>query len=517
MTPQATFYENEGFTGRTFVTNNLEDNFARNQFDNRTSSVVVVGSSWELCENVQFGGRCVVLPPGQYSSIASTGLNDRVSSARVAGNTAPAPAAPQITFYENEGFTGRTFATDNQVRNFTRNQFNDRASSVVVVGGPWELCENNQFRGRCVVLQPGQYPSMRAMGLNDRVSSVRAAGDNAPAPAVPQVTFYENEGFTGRTFVTNNLLDNFARNQFNDRTSSVVVVGSPWQLCENVQFSGRCVVLQPGQYPSMAAMGLNDRVSSVRAAGNNVPAQAAPQVTFYENEGFTGRTFVTNNLADNFARNQFDNRTSSVVVVGSPWQLCDDVQFGGRCVVLQPGQYPSMAAMGLNDRVSSARVADRNMVNNDQAYGAASDYRRRDNERLYEANITSVRAVVGTPEQRCWVEPGQVAQTQGNANIPGALVGAVIGGILGHQVGCGTGKYLATTAGAIAGGALGANVGRTPQAATQDVQRCESTPNQAQAQYWDVTYNFRGQEHRTQLTAAPGPTLTVNEQGEPRS
>jgi uncharacterized protein YcfJ len=180
-----------------------------------------------------------------------------------------------------------------------------------------------------------------------------------------------------------------------------------------------------------------------------------------------------------------------------------------------------MAAMGLNDRVSSVRAVSRAERNDDNRYApapvAAPDYRRRDNERLYEANVTSVRAVVGTPEQRCWVEPGQVAQTQGNANIPGALVGAVIGGILGHQVGGGTGKDIATAGGAIAGAALGANVGRTPQAATQDVQRCESIPNRAQPQYWDVSYNFRGQEHRTQMTAPPGATITVNEQGEPRN
>ncbi len=30
--------------------------------------------------------------------------------------------------------------------------------------------------------------------------------------------------------------------------------------------------------------------------------------------------------------------------------------------------------------------------------------------------------------------------------------------------------------------------------------------NQAQAQYWDVSYNFRGQEHRTQMTTPPGAT-----------
>ena len=35
-------------------------------------------------------------------------------------------------------------------------------------------------------------------------------------------------------------------------------------------------------------------------------------------------------------------------------------------------------------------------------------------------------------------------------------------------------------------------------------------------QYWDVTYNFRGQERYAQLTHPPGQTIPVNEAGEPR-
>ena len=107
-----------------------------------------------------------------------------------------------------------------------------------------------------------------------------------------------------------------------------------------------------------------------------------------------------------------------------------------------------------------------------------------------------------------------------NLNVPGALLGAVIGGVLGHQVGGGRGKDLATVGGAVAGGAIGANVGRGeagPQLPGRDVQRCENVPSQAKPDHWDVVYTFRGQEHRIQMTVPPGPTLLVNEQGEPRA
>ena len=148
------------------------------------------------------------------------------------------------------------------------------------------------------------------------------------------------------------------------------------------------------------------------------------------------------------------------------------------------------------------------------------DYHRRNNERLYQAKVTSVRAVLGTPEQRCWVEREEVAQNGSSANVPGAIVGAIIGGILGHQVGSGRGKSVATAGGAVAGAVVGANVGRGRRAAgasPQNVQRCASEPDQGRPDYWDVTYTFRGQDHRMQMTAPPGPTVTVNRKGEPRA
>jgi uncharacterized protein YcfJ len=137
-------------------------------------------------------------------------------------------------------------------------------------------------------------------------------------------------------------------------------------------------------------------------------------------------------------------------------------------------------------------------------------------ERFYIVPVLSVHAVVGPPEQRCWVERQQVVENR-DLSVPGAIVGAVVGGVLGHQVGGGHGKDLATVGGAVAGGAIGANVGRgSTQVYSQDVQRCATVEHRARPEYWDVTYNFRGMVHRAQLTTPPGRNITVNEAGEPR-
>jgi uncharacterized protein YcfJ len=153
---------------------------------------------------------------------------------------------------------------------------------------------------------------------------------------------------------------------------------------------------------------------------------------------------------------------------------------------------------------------------------APYDYQRRYNERTYEAKVTSVRAAVGPPEQRCWVEHDQVVQDEHHSNAPGAIVGALIGGILGHQVGGGrggSGKGLVTAGGAIAGAVVGANISRDHnerQASTHDVRHCANTARYARPEYWDVTCDFQGQEHRIQITGRPGSTVTVNQRGEPR-
>jgi uncharacterized protein YcfJ len=150
-----------------------------------------------------------------------------------------------------------------------------------------------------------------------------------------------------------------------------------------------------------------------------------------------------------------------------------------------------------------------------------NDFRRRRGERLFQARVLDARAVMGTPERRCWIERGQVTQEQrrSGANVPGAVAGAVIGGILGHQIGGGFGKDLATAGGVVAGAAVGAQVGRDDEMVTRrapDVQRCTQGPPNARPDYWDVTYRFRGRQHRLQMSGEPGATILVNRQGEPR-
>ena len=252
-------------------------------------------------------------------------------------------------------------------------------------------------------------------------------------------------------------------------------------------------------------------------AALTVNTVALAQVTFYEEEDFRGPSFVTSSWVNNFTRYGFNDRASSVIITSGRWEVCEDVRYSGRCVLLQPGHYDSLRAMGMYKRISSVRPvvnANERTVPMPPPDAQVDEYQRRPYERLLEVPVTSARAVVGPPEERCWMDREQVPSPQ--ANVGAAIAGALIGGILGHQVGGGTGRDLMTGGGALAGGMIGSRMGNNDTAAaTREVRRCETTASTTPV-YWDVTYIFRGQPHHVQMRNDPGRSITINDSGEPR-
>ncbi len=256
-----------------------------------------------------------------------------------------------------------------------------------------------------------------------------------------------------------------------------------------------------------------------------LPAQSMAQITFYEGEGFRGRAFTAQRALPDFTRGGINDFASSVVVERGHWEVCEDSRFRGNCMVLSKGSYDSLRGMGMNNRISSMRP-----VNSRARFSNAApaplpqptyEYRRRPNERVYQAQVTSVRAVLGDGGQRCWIEREQLGDRgKDRRNVGGAVAGAIIGGILGHQVGGGSGRTAATAGGAAIGAVIGSNAGGRDNrdydgGYERDVRRCE-TDGRGSPQYWDVSYSYRGVEHWVRMSDPPGRTIAVNRNGEPR-
>ncbi len=213
--------------------------------------------------------------------------------------SAAGAATAEIVLYENDDFNGRTYRSGNSVSNLGDSGFNDRASSIRIRGGRWQLCADAYFRGNCVTLGQGEYPSLRAMGMNDRVSSARELGwtpdggggwssgntsynnssshgadrwgDGGNWGSGNRVVLYSGYNLTGETFVVGpGGAQNLDRVGFNDKARSLRVESGYWLFCSDADFQGNCHTYGPGDYANLPS-GQDHRISSGRRISGNYP------------------------------------------------------------------------------------------------------------------------------------------------------------------------------------------------------------------------------------------------------
>jgi hypothetical protein len=110
-----------------------------------------------------------------------------------------------ITVFADADFRGTTQTFQNDVSDLRSSGLDNRISSVRVgAGEQWEVCENRNYGGRCIVVS-GQESNLRDNGWGDRISSMRrnsgggGGGGNAQRPpSWAQGTWYWIQGY-GRT------------------------------------------------------------------------------------------------------------------------------------------------------------------------------------------------------------------------------------------------------------------------------------------------------------------------------
>jgi hypothetical protein len=245
--------------------------------------VFVAHGVWQLCTDAYFRGRCVQLNPGEYRNLGAMGISNRVSSARQVGisggpGPGPGPAAP-VQLFDRYDFGGAIFPVNATIDNLDLTRWNDRAVSMIINEGTWELCNDAYFQGGCERFGPGRYPNLG--GLSGRASSLRAIGGGAVGGgggwypdgwgSRSRVVLYEHADLAGRRYVLDaDYVPNFDGTGFNDRASSLRVERGYWLFCSDANFRGDCRTFGPGDYPALPG-GLNDRISSGRRVAEEYP------------------------------------------------------------------------------------------------------------------------------------------------------------------------------------------------------------------------------------------------------
>jgi hypothetical protein len=375
LTAQAgeiTLYENAGFGGRNVTLRAYTANVGEVGFNDRASSLVVLSGRWQVCADASFGGYCATLVPGEYRSLDAK-LNNRISSAREVGAT-PADAGNygdyargSIELFGQPEHRGRSIRLDRDTSDLRTGGFNDRAASVVVHTGSWELCSDAAYGGTCRIYAPGRYESL-GYGMGKAISSARLVRSRQQAPFVhggawggssasdarARVILYEGDRLGGRSMAISDSMYDLRRSGFSDRSRSVVVESGTWLFCTEPNFRGQCRVMGPGQYPQLDPA-LQYSISSLRPTGPDAEAANRPAVEdgsleLFTDPDFGGRRLPLRNDVRNLGERDFDKAGSLRIWQGN-WEACTEVDYGGRCAVFGPGRYSNL--YGLKDHISS--------------------------------------------------------------------------------------------------------------------------------------------------------------------
>ena len=166
------------FSGAGVRINGAEPDLSRLRFNDRASSITLRSGAWELCTDANFRGRCEIVD-SSTARLNAYRLNDNISSLRPVsyrgdrGKGHRGRRGGELVLFRDSAQRGKAIEISHDVADLSQYRFNDRASSFLITGGTWQVCEHANFRGRCEVLQAGA-GDLKPIRMNDNISSIRA-------------------------------------------------------------------------------------------------------------------------------------------------------------------------------------------------------------------------------------------------------------------------------------------------------------------------------------------------------
>ena len=176
-----TVYADAGFKGDNATFRSDQSDLGPSGFGNRISSLQVApGEIWEVCQGINYGPPCQVFS-GNEADLRRRSWNDRISSlrrvrGRAGGGGFPNPGRGRLVLYSDERFRGEAVPISGPTPSL--GSFNDKAESLRIDSGTWEVCEDINY-GKCRTVSRDM-SSLGSLGLAKRVSSVRPLLNGGP-------------------------------------------------------------------------------------------------------------------------------------------------------------------------------------------------------------------------------------------------------------------------------------------------------------------------------------------------
>ena len=317
---ELTVFSGPGFQGQNLTLRGESRHLHSTGFNDRIGSMIVRSGRWEVCLDPDFSGDCRVFEPGEYRSLDR--MTNLITSVREIdggrdgergnrddrgdrdyrdnrdnrdyrdnrdnrdnrdyrdderdnnrGGRGRGRGREGVEMYSAPNFAGERFMVRRDMRQLTRDTFDDRAASLIVRGGAWEVCQHPDFGGRCQVVRQGEYPNL-GRAFTRSITSVRQVGDDrGPGRGRDErnngrddvqrdgVELFSTPGFGGERFQVRQDVRQMGAGSFDDRAASVIVYSGEWAFCQHPDFGGQCVTYGPGRY-DLGRM--SNQVTSIR-------------------------------------------------------------------------------------------------------------------------------------------------------------------------------------------------------------------------------------------------------------
>ncbi|KCZ84836.1 beta/gamma crystallin domain-containing protein [Hyphomonas adhaerens MHS-3] len=261
---------------------------------------------------------------------------------------------PSLILYSGPEYSGEVREIYDPIHALPNLQFNDRARSIAVLSGQWEVCQHSDFTGRCVFLRY-DVPDLAWYGLAGEISSVR-----------PVYEYTDAEH--GLMFVRD---DNGYIRYVDDERYGHDTYSYGYGASTSIQ------VYHYGYSPEYRQYGYYDPrlgydpygfgwtnysrpyYSSTHYRRERPPLRGHygardASVTLYTDSFDRGASLGINRGVRDLSRYRFNDNVSSIQIRSGKWEVCEHANFQGRCQIVD-ASVDRLNGLRLNDNISSIR------------------------------------------------------------------------------------------------------------------------------------------------------------------
>ena len=292
--------------------------------------------------------------------------------------------APQdeaaLILFSGADYTGEAVNIFDPIHALPDIRFNDRARSVAVLSGAWEICEHSDFTGRCVLLRE-DISDLRYFDLDGDVSSVRPIYEYTDA-AHGLMFVRDSGGYIRYADATRYGQDDYDYGYGRSTRIEVYHYGySP-------------AYRSYGYYDPLAGYGpygfgySRGGYNTYRAYHRDRPPLRGhygardADATLYVDSNGRGASLGINRGVKDLSRFRFNDNVSSLNIKSGKWEVCEHANFKGRCEIIDAST-GRLNGLRLNDNISSIRPVNASRDGGDSRgdQGRRSDNGRQDGPR----------------------------------------------------------------------------------------------------------------------------------------